>query len=75
MRLCTGLTSTRYFVQVSCNQRYENKAVAAFQACAVTQEGCVAQKADENLYPAPPISALVSDFDTTKYKVGLDLCM
>ena len=56
-------------VQVSCNQRYESKGTAAFQACAVTEQNCVAKKYDEDLYPAPPKSVLVSDFDTTKYKV------
>lgn len=61
-------------VQVSCNQRYESKGTAAFQACAVTEQNCVAKKYDEDLYPTPPKSVLVSEFDTTKYKVS-SLCL
>ena len=56
-------------MQVSCNQRYESKGTAAFQACAVTEKNCVAKKYDTDLYPPPPKSVLVRNFDTTKYKV------
>ena len=56
-------------MQVSCNQRYESKGTAAFQACAVTEKNCVAKKYDTDLYPPPPDSVFVRNFDTTKYKV------
>ncbi|CAK9875021.1 unnamed protein product [Sphagnum jensenii] len=53
--------------QIGCGDLFENQVVDEFNDCAVTRKGCVPQKADEGRYPVPPPSALVPNFDTTKF--------
>eukprot|EP00271_Cylindrocystis_brebissonii_P000615 TRINITY_DN10746_c0_g1_i1.p1 TRINITY_DN10746_c0_g1~~TRINITY_DN10746_c0_g1_i1.p1 ORF type:complete len:493 (+),score=94.08 TRINITY_DN10746_c0_g1_i1:127-1605(+) len=48
--------------QIGCGDLFENSVVDAFNACAVTKEGCVPQKPDENLFPVPPPTAVVPTF-------------
>jgi violaxanthin de-epoxidase len=55
------------WVQIGCGDLFENQVVDEFNDCAVTRKGCVPQKADEGRYPVPPPSALVPNFDTTKF--------
>jgi hypothetical protein len=46
-----------------CGDLYGDKAVDTFNACAVSEEKCVPQRADEGLYPVPPDCALDKGFD------------
>eukprot|EP00270_Netrium_digitus_P004158 TRINITY_DN1504_c0_g1_i1.p1 TRINITY_DN1504_c0_g1~~TRINITY_DN1504_c0_g1_i1.p1 ORF type:complete len:464 (-),score=97.72 TRINITY_DN1504_c0_g1_i1:241-1632(-) len=54
--------------QIACGDLFENAVVDAFNTCAVTEKGCVPQKPDEGLYPVPPPTALVADFDVSKFR-------
>lgn len=44
-----------------------DNAISTFNACAVSNQKCVAQKADEGLYPVPPPCALDTKFDLSKF--------
>lgn len=46
-----------------CGDLYGDKAVDTFNACAVSGEKCVPQRADEGLFPVPPDCALDKGFD------------
>jgi hypothetical protein len=46
-----------------CGDLYGDKAVDTFNACAVSDEKCVPQRADEGLFPVPPDCALDKGFD------------
>lgn len=48
--------------QIRCGDLYASKAVATFNACAVTEKSCVAQRKDEGKYPVPPFDALADGF-------------
>ena len=50
--------------QIKCGDLYADKAVAAFNTCAVTNKNCVPQKTDDGMYMVPEDSALVPEFDT-----------
>lgn len=54
-------------LQIGCGDLFENKVVDQFNDCAVTKKGCVPQKKDDGLFPVPPPSALVQDFNTTDF--------
>jgi violaxanthin de-epoxidase len=53
--------------QIKCGDRYGDAAVEAFNACAVSQEKCVPQRADEGLFPVPPDCALDRTFDLSRF--------
>eukprot|EP00898_Chlorokybus_atmophyticus_P009241 jgi/Chlat1/947/Chrsp108S01377 len=53
--------------QIKCGDLFENKVVDEFNKCAVSDKKCVPQKPDENLYPVPPPTALVPEFDMSKF--------
>lgn len=53
--------------QIRCGDRYGDAAVESFNACAVSQEKCVPQRADEGLFPVPPECALDSKFDLSRF--------
>lgn len=46
-----------------CGDLYGDAAVDTFNACAVSEEKCVPQRADEGQYPVPPDCALDKGFD------------
>lgn len=46
-----------------CGDLYGDKAVDTFNACAVSDEKCVPQRADEGLFPEPADCALDKNFD------------
>eukprot|EP00854_Cymbomonas_tetramitiformis_P001402 gene1402-2004_t len=49
--------------QIRCGDLYSDKAIAAFNSCAVSQKNCVPQKADTDEYPIPPRENLVKEFN------------
>jgi len=53
--------------QIRCGDRYGDAAVESFNACAVSQARCVAQRADEGQFPVPPDCSLDRAFDLSKF--------
>lgn len=51
--------------QIKCGDLYNDKAIAAFNTCAVTNKSCVPQKMDNGMYMEPPSDVLVPEFDTS----------
>ena len=50
--MCHRLRQQQAFVlQIKCGDRYEDKAVQAFNACAVSSKQCVPQRVDEGVWP------------------------
>ena len=58
-RFCTA--------QIRCGDKYDDKAVQTFNACAVTAKKCVPQRIDEGAWPVPPDCALDTAFDLSKF--------
>ena len=54
--------------QIKCGDRYEDGAVQAFNACAVSAKQCVPQRVDEGVWPVPPECALDANFDLNKFQ-------
>ncbi|QDZ17668.1 violaxanthin deepoxidase [Chloropicon primus] len=50
--------------QIKCGDLYNDKAIAAFNTCAVTNKSCVPQKMDNGMYMEPSRDVLVPEFDT-----------
>ena len=50
--------------QIKCGDLYNDKAIAAFNTCAVTNKSCVPQKMDNGMYMEPPGDVLVPEFST-----------
>lgn len=55
-------------VQIGCGDLFANGVVDKFNACAISDNPCVPQKPDENLYPIPPDTALVPSFEVERLK-------
>ncbi|KAF8070966.1 VDE1 [Scenedesmus sp. PABB004] len=49
--------------QIRCGDLYGDQAVDTFNACAVSDQKCVPQRADDGRYPVPPDCALDAGFD------------
>lgn len=54
-------------VQIRCGDKYDDKAVQTFNACAVSAKKCVPQRIDEGVWPVPPDCALDTAFDLSKF--------
>ncbi|KAL3678908.1 hypothetical protein R1sor_021864 [Riccia sorocarpa] len=54
--------------QIKCGDLFENSVVDQFNDCAVSRKKCVPQKGDEGLFPVPPPSAMVQEFNTQDFK-------
>jgi len=50
--------------QIKCGDEFSNEVVGSFTKAAVSDTGCVPQRPDDNSWPVPPESALVSQFST-----------
>ena len=57
-------------VQIRCGDLYQDKAVEAFTACAVSDKKCVPQKVDRDAFPVPNDCALDEKFDLSTFQVG-----
>lgn len=53
--------------QIRCGDKYDDKAVQTFNACAVSAKKCVPQRIDEGVWPVPPDCALDTAFDLSKF--------
>eukprot|EP00884_Botryococcus_braunii_P012424 jgi/Botrbrau1/21182/Bobra.0061s0073.1 len=54
--------------QIRCGDLYADKAVEAFNACAVSERKCVPQRVDKNLFPVPPDCSLDTQFDLNMFQ-------
>ena len=50
--------------QIKCGDEFSNDVVGSFTKCAVSDTGCVPQRADDNSWPVPQDAALVKEFNT-----------
>ena len=60
-------------VQIRCGDLYDDKAVEAFTACAVSDKKCVPQRVDESSFPEPPPCALDEKFDLNNFQVSYSI--
>ena len=58
-------------MQIRCGDLYNDKAIATFNACAVSDQKCVPQKIDRDVFPEPKPEVLDKDFDLGKFQVRL----
>ena len=58
-------------VQIRCGDLYNDKAIATFNACAVSDQKCVPQKIDRDVFPEPKPEVLDKNFDLGKFEVSL----
>ena len=58
-------------MQIRCGDLYQDKAVEAFTACAVSDKKCVPQKVDRDAFPVPNDCALDQGFDLSTFQVGV----
>ncbi|GBF88212.1 hypothetical protein Rsub_00924 [Raphidocelis subcapitata] len=62
LNLCNG-AADETACQIRCGDQYGDAAIDTFNSCAVSEQKCVPQRVDENLFPVPPDSALDPEFD------------
>ena len=55
--------------QIRCGDLYNDKAVEAFTACAVSDKKCVPQRVDADAFPVPKEDALDEGFDLNNFQV------
>ena len=55
--------------QIRCGDLYNNEAVIAFNACAVTEHNCVPQRVDDVAFPVPTDDMLDNSFDLKDFEV------
>ncbi len=69
----TRMSSQLYvcFMQIRCGDLYNDKAIATFNACAVSDQKCVPQKIDRDVFPEPKPEVLDKSFDLSKFQVRL----
>jgi hypothetical protein len=48
---------------------YQDKAIEAFNSCAVSDKKCVPQKVDKDVFPVPNDCALDNSFDLNNFQV------
>jgi len=58
-------------MQIRCGDLYNDKAIATFNACAVSDQKCVPQKIDRDVFPEPKPEVLDKNFDLGKFEVRL----
>ncbi len=58
-------------MQIRCGDLYNDKAIATFNACAVSDQKCVPQKIDRDVFPEPKPEVLDKSFDLSKFQVRL----
>lgn len=56
-------------LQIRCGDLYADKAIEAFNSCAVSDKKCVPQKVDRDVFPVPKDSVLDNDFDLNNFQV------
>lgn len=61
-------------VQIRCGDLYNDKAIATFNACAVSDKKCVPQKIDRDAFPEPKPEVLDKNFDLGKFEVSFQCC-
>lgn len=54
--------------QIKCGDKYADKAVETFTACAISEQKCVPQRVDEGLFPVPPDCSLDNTFDLSSFQ-------
>ena len=57
-------------MQIRCGDLYADKAIEAFNSCAVSDKKCVPQKVDRDVYPVPKDSILDNKFDLNNFQVA-----
>ena len=57
-------------VQIRCGDLYADKAIEAFNSCAVSDKKCVPQKVDKDAFPIPRDSVLDNNFDLNDFQVS-----
>lgn len=62
-------------MQIRCGDLYADKAIEAFNSCAVSDKKCVPQKVDKDVFPVPQDSALDQKFDLSQFQVFPKLLM
>lgn len=67
LQSCTGAPD-EIGCQIKCGDQYEDRAVATFNACAISEQKCVPTKADEGLFPKPNDCALDTTFDLNNFQ-------
>lgn len=55
--------------QIRCGDLYNDKAVEAFTACAVSDKKCVPQRVDAEAFPVPKEDCLDESFDLNNFQV------
>ena len=55
--------------QIRCGDLYNDKAVEAFTACAVSDKKCVPQRVDADAFPVPKEDSLDEGFDLNNFQV------
>ncbi|KIZ04782.1 hypothetical protein MNEG_3176 [Monoraphidium neglectum] len=66
LNLCNG-NPDEAGCQVKCGDQYGDKAIDAFNSCALSEQKCVPKRIDEDLYPVPPVEALDKAFDISGF--------
>jgi violaxanthin de-epoxidase len=50
--------------QIGCGDVFDNPVIGEFNKCAVSQQGCVPQRSNDNSYPLPAQGSMVEAFNT-----------
>lgn len=67
LQLCNGRPDEAA-CQIRCGDLYQDQAIEAFTACAVSDKKCVPQKVDEGVFPVPSDCALDNSFDLNNFQ-------
>lgn len=67
LQLCNG-RKDEAGCQIRCGDLYNDKAIATFNACAVSDQKCVPQKIDRDVFPEPKPEVLDKNFDLGKFE-------